>query len=183
MSNQWVTLLVVVLLMFWAVGARNRLVSMRNDISRCFTLVQAQIQQRHQLLAQWTDSLRVALGEAAPELASVQAACQQVQVACEHLQLKPAGAQPATSLRMAEETLAAARQRVPVPAALAGPQEMLMNEPPGLALSDSLAAADNTLAFARHQFNNATQAYNDALMQFPTWVIAGLFGFRAAGTL
>ena len=46
-----------------------------------------------------------------------------------------------------------------------------------------LDTADNTLGFARRQFNAATQLYNEALDQFPTWLIAGLFGFRGAGTL
>ena len=50
-------------------------------------------------------------------------------------------------------------------------------------LSEELATADSTLLFARRQFNEATQNYNDALDQFPTWVIAGLFRFRGAGTL
>ena len=39
------------------------------------------------------------------------------------------------------------------------------------------------LAFARRQFNESAQVYNRAVSQFPTWVIAGLFGFRKAGTL
>ena len=52
-----------------------------------------------------------------------------------------------------------------------------------LAKAEELAAADSTLLFARRQFNEATQRYNEALHQFPTWVIAGLFGFRGAGTL
>ncbi len=43
--------------------------------------------------------------------------------------------------------------------------------------------ADSTLAFARHPFNTATQACNQALMRLPTWVIVGMFRFRAASTL
>jgi LemA protein len=46
-----------------------------------------------------------------------------------------------------------------------------------------LAAVDGTLGFARGQFNDAVQVYNNAAMQFPTWVIAGLFGLRTAGVL
>ncbi len=179
MSNPWITLLVVALLSFWAVGARNRLVSMRNEITRCFATVQTQIEQRQALLAQWLDSLTPLLGDQAPELGSVQAACQQVRVACEHVCAKPTAAQAATSLRMAEETLAAARYRLASKLPTAAGNASLTQPSPG----ESLATADSTLAFARHQFNMSTQAYNEALMQFPTWVIAGLFGFRAAGTL
>ena len=50
-------------------------------------------------------------------------------------------------------------------------------------LSAELSAGDTTLAFARRQFNDGVEAYNRAAGQFPTWVIAGLFGFRKAGTL
>ena len=89
-------------------------------------------------------------------------------------------ARPMTSLRLAEETLANARTRLN--AELPAKPELLA----GLAVSvlgEELAAADSTLGFARRQFNEATQNYNDALDQFPTWVIAGLFHFRGAGTL
>ena len=39
------------------------------------------------------------------------------------------------------------------------------------------------LGFARRPIHEATQNYNDALHQFPTWVVAGLFQFHGAGTL
>ena len=48
---------------------------------------------------------------------------------------------------------------------------------------EGLAAVDASLGFARHQYNDAAQIYNDAVAQFPTWIIAGVFGFRAAGAL
>ena len=57
---------------------------------------------------------------------------------------------------------------------------------PDASLSDlnaQLATADMALAFARRQFNDAVIEYNEAIRQFPTVLIVGLFGFRAAGTL
>lgn len=179
MLSSWVMTLIAAALMFWAVGARNRLVRMRNEITNCFGVVQAQLKQRQSLLSQWIDSLQPVLGETAPELASVQAASHQVQVASEHLHARPIAAQPAASFRMAEETLAAARSRLLVVLPTWAADAPLPQHIP----TESLAAADSTLAFARHEFNRATQGYNDALLEFPTWVIAGLFGFRAAGTL
>jgi LemA protein len=50
-------------------------------------------------------------------------------------------------------------------------------------LHAELAASDTTLAFARRQFNDAVTEYNLAVRQFPTWIVAGLFRFRGAGTL
>jgi LemA protein len=171
---------VAAVLVFWAVGAYNRLVSLRNDISRAFVPVDAQIRQRHMLLEQWVDALRPLLQHSPQTPDAVLAACGQLQAACDVVRSRPSAARPMASLRLAEDTLGEARARLR--AELPAKPEMLA----GLgvsALSEELAAADSTLGFARRQFNEATQNYNDALDQFPTWVIAGLFRFRGAGTL
>jgi LemA protein len=112
--------LTAAVLVFWTVGAYNRLVGLRNELLRCFAPVDEQFRARH-------------------------------------------------ALRLAEDILARARERL-----TAGADE---------ALAADLAEADTTLAFARRQFNEAAHAYNRAVSQFPTWVLAGLFGFRKAGTL
>ncbi len=167
-------------LVFWAVGAYNRLVSLRNDIARAFAPVDTQIRQRHVLLVQWVDSLRPFLDHAPQTLDALLAACGQLQTACDVVRLRPSAARPMASLRVAEDTLAAARARLA--AELPAKPEMLAGV--GVAvLGEELAAADTMLGFARRQFNEATQTYNDAVDQFPTWVIAGLFRFRGAGTL
>lgn len=170
---------IAAVLLFWAVGAYNRLVSLRNDIARAFTPVDAQIRQRHRLIAQWVEALRPALHDAVV-LDGVIAASGQLQAACDVVRGRPSAARPMASLRLAEETLGDARERV---------RNELPSRPEQLArlgvaeLAEELAHADSTLGFARRQFNQATQHYNDALAQFPTWLIAGLFGFRGAGTL
>ena len=179
-STQITTWAVVAVLVFWAVGAYNRLVSLRNDIARAFAPVEAQIQHRHALLQQWLAALSPLLEHSPHAIDALQAACGQLQAACDVVRSRPSAARPAASLRLAEETLADARARLA--AELPAKPELLA----GLAvavLGEDLAAADSTLAFARRQFNEATQNYNDAIDQFPTWLIAGLFQFRGAGTL
>jgi LemA protein len=114
------------------------------------------------------------LTNADPRLDALRAACQQAEIACNHARARPGTVGAITSLRLAEEILVDARSRVPVPT-LAGT---------GLPeLSVQLAAIDTTLAFARRQFNEAVGVYNHAIRQFPTRLLAGLFGFRAGGTL
>jgi LemA protein len=165
---------------FWAVGAYNRLVSLRNAISRAFVPVDAQVRERHRLIEQWIDALRPSLQREPATLDAVIAACGQLQAACDVVRPRPSAARPMASLRLAEETLAEARNRLRAEL----PTQTDDPAADGVAsLTDELANADNTLGFARRQFNEATQNYNDALDQFPTWLIAGLFGFRGAGTL
>lgn len=167
MSTQsLLAILVAAVLLFWTVGAYNRLVGLRNKLLRAMASIDEQFRARQAMLARWIEGLAGQADEHA--LAALRAACQQAETACTHARSQPTRAGAVVSLRLAEDILAQAR------AAL---------RPPGDALSAELAEADTALAFARRRFNDAAQVYNRAVSQFPTWVIAGLFGFRKAGTL
>lgn len=169
-SQTLVAMIVAAVLLFWAVGAYNRLVNLRGELLRCFAPVDEQFRARHVLLLRWADA-PPGDGEHDDALARValRAACTQAEAACSHARPRPADAQALTSLRLAEEILTQARTRL----STAGDETL------AAALNDG----DTTLAFARRQFNEAADNYNRAVSQFPTWVIAGLFGFRRAGTL
>jgi LemA protein len=173
-TTQIVWAVVAAALLFWIVGAYNRLVRLRGAIVRRFVPVDEQFKLRHALLQQQIDALAPALPSAAPRIDTLRAASQQVDAACAHARQRPGAAGAISSLRMADEILADARARLPV-------QSM-----PGLDLAElnaQLTASDTTLAFARRQFNEAVASYNHAVAQFPTVMIVGLFGFRSAGTL
>ena len=148
-------------LLFWIVGAYNRLVRLRNDLVGRFAPVDEQLQARHALLLQQIDALAAVLQNAAPRLDALRAACEQADVARAQARSGAPGA--ITSLRLAEEILAEARARLPIKAA------------PGVDLPElnaQLAASDTTLAFARRQFNDAVNDYNQALRQIPTTMVA-----------
>ncbi len=167
MSTQSLALvLIAAVLLFWAVGAYNRLVGLRNELLRAFAAVDEQFQLRQAQLARWAEGLADRADTQA--LAALQAASRQAETACEHARARPARASAAVSLRLAEDILAQARTTL---------------RPPGDAPAAELSEADTALAFARRRFNEAAQVYNRAVSQFPTWLIAGLFGFRKAGTL
>jgi LemA protein len=161
-------------LLFWAVGAHNRLVRLRGAIVRRFVPVEAQFRARHALLLQLLETLAPAMTHAAPRIEALRAACVQLEAACAHAKLRPGAAGAVTSLRLADEILAEARARLPVHSA---PGSSLA------ALNARLQASDATLAFARRQFDEAVIEYNRAVMQFPTLLLVGLFGFRPAATL
>ncbi len=166
----WVTAAV---LLFWAVGAYNRLVRLRHALARRFAVLDQQCDARQALLQRLAEQLAALPGsEAAAPI--VQAALAQCDAARAHARSRPSEAPALTSLRLAETILSEARARL---------AEALPADEAGLALRAELAAADNTLDFARRQFNDAAAAYNQAIAQFPTWLIAGPFGFRSAALL
>jgi LemA protein len=183
-TSQIFSLVVAAVLVFWAVGAYNRLVRLRNDIARAYVSVEAQVEQRHGLLLSWTDALRPMFDESQVWVDAVVASADQLRVAAEQTRLRPSAPSLVASLRLAEDTLSAASARLlgDLPAHLH--QTHLSVASLGLAgFNDQIAEAGASLAFARRQFNGAVEQYNEAVMQFPTVLIASLFGFRPAGAL
>jgi len=168
----WVAWAIAAVALFWAVGAYNRLVRLRNALTQGFALVNEQFQRRHKLLLALADLL--GNGDAAPPFETLRTACAQAASACARAGERPSAAGAITSLRLAEAILADARQRVPGEALAAAPAAELQAE---------LNAADATLAFAREQFNGHVDAYNRAVAQFPTGLLAASAGFRPAGSL
>ena len=58
MSTQsWALLAVAAVLLFWTVGAYNRLVGLRSELLRAITAVDAQFHARQAVLAQWAEGL------------------------------------------------------------------------------------------------------------------------------
>lgn len=173
-TSQIVEWVIGAALLFWVVGAYNRLVRLRGTIVVRFAPVDEQFRRRQTLLQQQLAALVPVLLNAGPRLEALRAACQQVEAACAHARLHPGAVGAIASLRLADGILSEARARLPVQS-VAGTDLS--------ALNSELAAVDATLAFARGQFNQATTEYNHAVAQFPTALIVSLFGFRRAGTL
>ena len=177
-STQIAALVGCAVLVFWAVGAYNRLNGLRDDIAKAFVAVDAQVQHRHALLLQWAQAIQAAVGQAPALYEATLEACSALQSAREGLRVRPSALSAANQLRLAEQSLAVARQQLQAewPAPVQHGLEIT-------ALADQLSVADSTLAYARGQFNAATLAYNEAIRQLPTRLVAGAFGFQAAGTL
>jgi LemA protein len=159
-------------LLFWIVGAYNRLVRLRSELAARFGAVDERHRQRHALLDSQLALLATALAAAGPRLDALRAACGQADTAREHARARPASESALTSLRVTEEILTEARSRLPV-------QAVVGAELPEL--NARLATSDSALAFARAEFNAAVAAYNEALRQFPTVIVARAFNFRRAG--
>src|SRR5450755_1607792 len=101
-------------LIFWMVGAYNRMVRLRSTLVASFGVVDEAWRQRHALLDRQIELLAAVLLSAGPRLDALRAACQQADAARGHARARPGSAGAVTSLRLAEEILADARARLPV---------------------------------------------------------------------
>lgn len=174
MASEAIVVVLGAVLVFWVVGAYNRVVRLRSAVVAAFLPVEARHRERQALLEQQMALVQETLATAGPRLDALRAACRQAETAREHARTHPGATSAITSLRLADEILADARARLPVQS---------LATPALPALNAELTSVESTLAFARREFNDAVQAYNRAVGQFPTGIVAALFGFRPAGVL
>lgn len=174
------TIAVVAVLGFWCLGAYNRLVGLRNAIGAAWTPIDAALARRHELTA----ALRVALGRELRDehawLDSLLAASLQVRACADAVRTRASAAEPLASLVLAEGVYSAAAARL----------SALADQRPDVAAHSDIADAlaelrelDTRLVFARQWFNDSASNYDAAVRQYPTHLLAGLFGFARAGRL
>jgi LemA protein len=185
LSAESLVLLVLVLVLgFWASGARQRLAQLRQQLDRAFEPLQAQMAARFELLMQWSVALLPLVSHEIKALQQMQAALLQARAACDEVAPRPHHAKAMATLGQAEEALAQARQHLL--SELPGALDRATPGGPGMAiavLQEEIAAADTTLGYARQQFNQAVQQYNQAVLQWPTVLLARMLGFRLASAL
>jgi len=179
-TAQTVTLLVLVVLMFWAVGAYNRIVEMRNAIASAYAQVDAQLRRRHELLPQWVDALRPLFDGEQGTFDAVLAASDQAHAVATVARGRPGAARVVASLALAEQVLAGRLGRVHT---LLERRPLDDTDPALASVIAELSTIEQQLAFARQLFNTAALSYNRAVHQFPTNMLAPLFRFRPAGQL
>jgi LemA protein len=179
-SGQLATLLSAAVLVFWMVGAYNRLVRLRNDIGTAWAQIDGQLQRRAQALPVLLGALREPMAAERPTLESVDTAQQQVQAAADALRAAPVRVEAASGLTGALAQLDSTLARL---LALLDQQPDLRAEPAVASGLSELHDVGLRLAFARQLFNEAVQAYNAAARQFPTRLLTRLYGFGTAGRL
>jgi LemA protein len=175
-----VLLVIAAVLVFWVVGAYNRLVRLRNEIGNAFAQIDVQLKRRHDLIPNLVEVARKYMEHERDTLERVTAARAQVMAATDMVKAKPLDNGPIKSLGLAEGVLAGAmgRFQATVEAYPELKADARMQE-----LSEELTHTENRIAFARQLFNDSTLDYNNAAQQFPTNMVAGVFSFREAEML
>jgi LemA protein len=179
-GNQWAVLGGFALLLFWMVGAYNRLVGLRNTVVAAWTQFDEQLRRRSAVLATLVAALREYLPAEHATFDAALAAEQQLQIAADAVRSKPARAATALNLVTAEGVLASALARLTPPIEQHAP--LREDAAIGNALIE-LHDADLHLGLARRAFNAAVETYNAAVRQFPTRLLAQMFAFDEAGRI
>jgi LemA protein len=183
MSNSLVYWAIAAVLLFWSVGAYNRLVRLRSEAKTAFAGLDAELTRQADLVHASLPASMIHTGLTQPgELldevtrlwSGLRAAATQLTVSVAAMRPRPLEPEAAAALSEAREVLANAWVRVAQEADdLAGSS---IPEP----LTQQWRERTAQSRAAGEQFNQAVARYNDAIAQFPAVLLAGMFGFRPA---
>jgi LemA protein len=179
-TQQWAALALAAVVMFWMIGAYNRLVAQRNAIGNAWARVDEALQQRAAAAAPLAEALMRPLAAEQGALQAWTAAHALAVRTAAAMSAQPVSVDHATAWLAAESALAAASARL----------FALLEQQPDWARDETVAPwaaawreGQGRLPFARQAFNDAAQTHNDALAMFPTRLLAPMFGFRPAGRI
>lgn len=178
--NTLVAIAFAALLVFWAVGAYNRLVRLKNTIANAFGQVDVQLKRRYDLIPNLVEATRKYLSHEAATLEAVTLARNQARVASDAVRSRPTNAAAVSTLASAEEALTVSLGRLFVVAEV---YPDLKADDTIRELSEELTSTENKMTFARQAYNDAVLDYNNAQGEFPAVLLARLFGFGPSAML
>ncbi len=175
-----VFMVVLAIVIFWAVGAYNRLVRLKNIIANSFGQIDVQLKRRYDLIPNLVEAAKKYLQHERDTLEAVIAARNQARNASDAVRSRPANAEAVLALSAAEQALDGSLGRL---FAIAEAYPELKGDETIRELSEELTSTENKVTFARQAYNDAVLDYNNAQGQFPAVLIARLFSFAPSAML
>jgi LemA protein len=181
MSTNSIALWVLLALsIFWVVGGYNRLMRLKNAIGETFGSIDFQFKDRHDLLLKLAEAAGEYLSHEPQTLTELMQARSHSSTAHDSLRARPGQAGLVSALMLAEQRLNHALDHL---WAIGADNLVMLADPKIRELAQQLMTAQNKLAFGCQAFNASVQHFNTAQSQFPTLLIARLFGISAAAEL
>ncbi len=172
-----VAIVIAVLILLWAMGVYNRLVTLRERMLNALSQIDVQLKRRYDLIPNLVETVKGYLKHERDTLEAVIAArgraVQAEQRAAANLR-DPAAVQ---EMFAADAALSGALGRLLV-VMEAYPE--LKADQRVAALQEELTSTENRIAFARQAYNDAATQYNIYRQKFPAVLVANSFGFQAA---
>jgi LemA protein len=159
-------LVIVVALVFWAIGIYNRLITLKNQVANGWRQIDVQLKRRHDLIPNLVNTVKGAMDFERTTLERVIAA-----------RAKAVAATTPAESGKAEGELTQALGRL---FALAENYPQLKANENVKMLQEELSSTENKIGFARQFYNDVATKFNIAQQTFPSNIFAGMFGFTPA---
>ena len=178
-TSSFVPWIVAAVVLFWAVGAYNRLVRLRSDANAAFAALESELTKQvklvHACVPPEEDQAQSQFTGGSAFWGGLQGAAAQLSATLGSARAKPLDAERIAALGAAQEVLGMAWDRAERDDAhdLAGPR-LPEN------FSGERQQLERMAQVATEHFNQAVVRYNEAIQQFPAALLAWLFGFQPA---
>ncbi len=179
-TNSIVWWLLLALAVFWVVGGYNRLTRLKNAIGDTFISIDLQFKDRHDLLLKLAEAAGEYLSHEPVTLPALMRARNESSTAHDSVRARPGQASLVLALMAAEQKLNHSLDDL---WATGTDNLAMLADPKMRELAQQLMTTQNKLAFGCQAFNASVQHFNAAQSQFPTLLIARLFGVSAAAEL
>lgn len=180
MISNLITFVIVALLVFYAIGIYNKLVSLKNRYQNAFSQIEVQLKRRYDLIPNLVETAKAYLKHERETLEAVISARNQAVNGLQAAAANPGSAAAMSQLAGAENLLTNAMGRLNVVMEaypdLKASQNMMQ-------VSEELTSTENKVAFARQAFNDAVTEYNTYKQTFPPVILANTFGHREDASL
>ena len=164
----------VAILVFWAVGAYNRLIRLRAEVNTSFSEVQGQLEQQAGLVESVLPvDPREAFDEDLAFLAQIQAASAQLAACLDAARPRPLDHDRLAAIASASQVLTRAWER----AEREDLHDLAGSQLPAT-VTDTRARLVRETEAAVAQFDAAVDRYNHAIAQFPALLLAWVFSFK-----
>ncbi|MBW2143387.1 MAG: LemA family protein [Deltaproteobacteria bacterium] len=161
-----ILVLIVMVPFLYLKGTYNSLVTMDEGVKAAWAQVENQLQRRYDLIPNYVETVK---GYAAHE--------KELFIKVTEARSRVAGANTINNKIQANNELSSALSRLLV---VVERYPDLKANTNFIRLQDELAGTENRIAVERRRYNEAVKVYNIKIRQFPTNMIAGMFGFEKA---
>ncbi len=162
----WIFIAVMAGIVFWMVGAYNKLIKLKNQVVNAWKQIDVQLKRRHDLIPNLVNTVKGAMEFEKTALEAVINA-----------RARAMGAQGVKDTAQAEGMLTQALGKL---FALAEAYPDLKATGNIAQLQEELTSTENKIAFARQLYNDTATHYNTAQQQFPTNLMRGVAGASPA---
>jgi len=164
-----VLLVVLALLVFWLIGAYNKLIGLKNQVANAWKQIDVQLKRRHDLIPNLVNTVKGAMQFERDTLEAVVSARNKA------IQVQQTQGVSVSQTAAAESQLTGALSRL---LAVVEAYPDLKATGNVAQLQEELTSTENKISFARQAYNDSATSYNTRIETFPSNVIAGNFGFK-----
>jgi LemA protein len=164
MMGTIIVLAVFASVMFWAIGAYNTLVALKNRVANAWKQIDVQLKRRHDLIPNLVETVKGAMQFEKETLDSV------IQARNQAIKVEQGGAGVAATAAVESQLTGALGRLLAVVEAY---PDLKATGNVGK-LQEELSSTENKISFARQLYNDTATQYNTKQQQFPTNLMVGI---------